>query len=77
MAQYILNRYHTPNIYHTDTYTYLVCVLSEDLSGEPMALQVIEKINTRLKFLNRKNRFLTQIMCYAIIQPRFDCAGSV
>ena len=42
-----------------------------------MALQVIEKINTRLKFLNRKNRFLTQIMCYAIIQPRFDCAGSV
>ena len=41
-----------------------------------MALQVIKKINTRLRFLYRKNRFLSQplrrLLCNAIIQPHFD-----
>ena len=35
---------------------YLRCVLDEKMSGETMAL--IEKINSSLKFLYRKNRFL-------------------
>ena len=51
-------------------------VLDENLSGEPMALQVIKKINTRLRFLYRKNRFLSQpfrrLLSTAIIQPHFD-----
>ena len=37
---------------------YLGCMLDESMSGETMALRVIEKINSRLKFLYRKNRFL-------------------
>ena len=45
-------------------------------SLEPMALQVIKKINTRLQFLCRKNRFLSQplrrLLCNAIIKPHFD-----
>ena len=55
---------------------YLGCVLDKNLSGEPVALQVIKKINTRLRFLYRKNRFLSQplrrLLCNAIIQPHFD-----
>ena len=36
---------------------YLGCVLDETMLGETMALRVIEKINSRLKFHCRKNRF--------------------
>ena len=32
---------------------YLVCILDDILSGESMALNVIDKINSRLKFLHR------------------------
>ena len=39
--------------------TYLGCELDESLSGEAMALNVINKINGRLKLLYRKNRYLT------------------
>ena len=38
---------------------YLGCILDESLSGESMALNVINKINSRLKFLRRQNRFFT------------------
>jgi len=45
-----------------------------------MAAQVISKINGRLKFLYRKNRFLTpelrRLLCNALIQPHFDYASS-
>ena len=34
--------------------TYLSCILDESLSGESMALNVVSKINTRLKFLYQK-----------------------
>ena len=48
--------------------------------GESMALKVINKINSRLKFLHRKNKFLTpalrRLLCNALIQPRFDYASS-
>ena len=36
--------------------TYLGCILDETMSGESMALKVINKINSRLKFLNRKKK---------------------
>ena len=37
--------------------TYLGCVMDETMSGEPMALKVINKINGQLKFLYWKNSF--------------------
>ena len=37
---------------------YLGCILDDTLSGESMALKVISKINAKLKFLYRKNKFL-------------------
>ena len=61
--------------------TYLGCILDESLSGESMALNVVCKINTRSKFLHRKNKFLSpqlrRLLCNALIQPHFDYACSV
>ena len=55
---------------------YLGCILDQSLSGESMALNVIDKVNSRLKFLHRQNRFLTpplsRLLCDALIQPLFD-----
>ena len=52
---------------------YLGCILDESVSGESTALNVIDKINSRLKFLHRQNRFLTpplrRLLCNALIQP--------
>ena len=46
------------------------------MSGEPMTLKVINKINAKLKFLYRKNNFLTlelrRMLCNVLIQPHFD-----
>ena len=60
--------------------TYLCCELDKSLSGEAMALKVINKINGKLKLLYRKNRYLTpylkQLLCNALIQPHFDYACS-
>ena len=57
---------------------YLGCILDQNLSGESMALNVIDKVNSRLKFLHRQNRFLTpplrRLLCNALIQPLFDYA---
>ena len=57
---------------------YLGCILDESLSDESIALNVIDKINSRLKFLHRQNRFLTpplrRLLCNALIQPLFDYA---
>ena len=59
---------------------YLACMLNETISGETMALSVINKINKKLKFLYRKNRFLTRtlrrLLCNALIQPHLDFACS-
>ena len=57
---------------------YLGCMLDESMSGETMALRVTAKINSRLKFLCRKKRFLDvslrRLPCIALIQPHFDYA---
>ena len=59
---------------------YLGCILDKTMSGETMVLSVINKINNKLKFLYRKNRFLTRtlrrLLCNALIQPHFDYACS-
>ena len=39
--------------------TCLDCVMDETMCGEPMPLKVIDKTNGKLKFLYRKNSFLT------------------
>ena len=60
--------------------TYLGCLLDETLSGESMAFKVINKINSRFRFLHRKNRFLSpplrRLLCNSLIQPHFDYACS-
>ena len=56
--------------------TYLGCILDNTLSGEGMVTKTIKKINAQLKFLHRKNDFLTPdlrcVLCNALIQPHFD-----
>ena len=59
--------------------TYLGCILDETLSGECMALKVLNKINGKLKFLKflyHKNKFLTptqcRMLCNDLIHPHFD-----
>ena len=39
--------------------TYIGCILNEAVSGDSMALILINEINSRLKFLHRKNKILT------------------
>ena len=50
------------------------------MSGESMAHKAISKVNARLKFLHRKNKYLTpnlcRLLCNALIQPHFDYACS-
>ena len=53
-------RYNHINIKQSSQVTYLGCVLDETMSGEPMALKFINKINGKLTFLYRKNRYLTK-----------------
>ena len=57
---------------------YLGCIFDESLSGELMCLHVLNKLNSKLKFLYRKNKFLTpslrRLLCNALIQPHFDFA---
>ena len=57
---------------------YLGCILDQNLSGESMALNVIDKVNSGLTFLHRQDRFLTpslcRLLCNALIQPLFDYA---
>ena len=51
------------------------------VSGESMALNVIDKINSRLKFLLDKIVFLPttlrRLLCNALIQPLFGYACTV
>ena len=48
------------------------------MSGELMALNVINKINGKLKFIYRKSKILTpELRRNAIIQPHFDYACPV
>ena len=58
--------------------TYLGYVLDECLTGVSMAMQVSTKDSSKLKFLYRKNRFLSKdlrrLLCNAFIQLHFDYA---
>ena len=71
-------RYNHINIKQHLQVTYLGCVLDERMSCEPMAVKMINKINEKLKFLYRKNRYLIKelrrMLCNALIQPHFNYA---
>ena len=51
-------------------------MLHETMSGETMAVFVINEIDNKLQFLYRTNRVLTptlkQLLCNALIQPYLD-----
>ena len=61
---------------HEQQVKYLGCLLDETLSGEAMAVNVVNKINNKLKFFYRKISFLTPalrcLLCNALMQPHFD-----
>ena len=60
--------------------SYLGCILGNDLSGESMATKVLSLVNSRLKFLYRKQKFLTlplrRLLCNALIQLHYNYACS-
>ena len=45
-----------------DTVEYLACQLDSKLSGEALASKILQKVNPKLKFLYRKNRYLTSML---------------
>ena len=55
-------------------------IIEETVSGESMANKVISKVNARLKFLHRKNKYLIPnlrcLLCNTLIQRHFDYACS-
>ena len=54
---------------------YLSCCLDENLSGEPMAMKSNTKINTKLRFLYRQNKFinpkLNSLLYNFLIKPHY------
>ena len=57
--------------------TYLGCVLDESMSGEPMAIKVVNKISRKLKFLYRKKILTAEVrrmLCNALIKSHFGYA---
>ena len=57
---------------------YFGCELDKNLTGESLALNVINNINATVRFIVRKNRFLSpylkRLLSNAIIQRHFDAA---
>ena len=57
---------------------YLGVTLDNTLSGKSMVESILTKINSKIKFLYRKQKFLTKelrrLLCNSLIQPHFDFA---
>ena len=68
--------YNGTEIKQYEKVNYLGCILDQSLFDDSMALNVIDKVNSRLKFLHRQTRFLTpflcRLLCNALVQPHFD-----
>ena len=60
------------------TIDYLGCILDNNLTGEHMVLKVLNKVNSKLKFLYRQSEHLNpqlrRMLCNALLQPHFDYA---
>ena len=58
---------------------YLGCIFDCNTSGEVMAVKVLNKVNSTLRFLYRKQSILNgplrHLLCNALIQPHFDYAS--
>ena len=56
-------------------------ILKETMSGESMAHKLISKVNTRLKSLHRKDKYLTpnlrRLLCSILMLSHFDCLLSL
>ena len=65
-------------IKHHSSVNYLGCIFDESLTGIDMATKVTKTVSNRLRFLYRKQAFLTpylrRLLCNALIQPHFDYA---
>ena len=74
----LIIQYNDIKIKQYSNVTYLGCIFDETLSGESMAIHVINKINSTLRFLYHQNKFLNfplhRLLCNAMIQPFFDYA---
>ena len=61
------------------SHTYVACY--DTMPGELMPVTVMNKIKLKGKFLDKKNKFLTPVLCSllcnALIQPHFYYASSV
>ena len=64
------------SIKQDDAVKHLGCQLNAKLSGKAMTSIVLRKVNAKLKFLYRQNRYLTpairRLLCNELIQPHFD-----
>jgi len=69
------------SIQANDSVQYLGATIDRNLSFDLMAMSVIKKVNSRLKFLYRKRDFLTfhtkKLLVMAIAQCHFDYASNV
>ena len=65
---HIIKQYHTVEC--------LGCHLDFNLSGESIAMKVLKKVNAKVKFLYRQNKYLTPrlkiLLCNALIHRHFD-----
>ena len=76
-----LNSYKDTIIKQFSNITYLGGLLDQTMSGDIMDLNKIRKVNSRHKFLYRKNKlhtsYLRRLICNVLIQPNFDYVYSV
>ena len=50
-------KHHIIKQYHT--VEYLACNLGSNLSGKSITMKVLKKVNAKIKFLYRQNKYLT------------------
>ena len=71
-------KYRNNIIKQNNSVKYLGITLDCMLNGKSMVESVLSKINNKLKFLYRKQRFLTKdirrLLCNSLIQPHYDFA---
>ena len=74
----LIIQYKDAKIKHYTKVTYSGCILDEILSAESVAIHVINKVNSRLRFLYIQNKFLDiplrRLLCNTMIQSFFDYA---
>ena len=75
ILQYIV--YNGTEIKHYEKVKYLGYNLDQSLPGESMALNIIDKVSSCLKFVHRQTSPLCRLLWNALIQPLFDYACKI